>query len=153
MIIYLGADHRGFKLKEKIKAWLHMDGYNVEDLGNTKLDTSDDYPDFASKVAKKISENPDEHKGIVFCGSGVGVDIVANRFSGVRCAVAINRAQVEAASRDDHVNVLAIASDFLPEAVVQEVILAWLMNQHKEQERHMRRIEKIEKITDENNTK
>ena len=87
-MIYLGADHRGFRLKEEIKKFLAEKNYQFEDMGNLAYDPNDDYTDFAKLVAKKVSEKPEENKGILICGSGVGVDIVANKFKGVRSALA-----------------------------------------------------------------
>ena len=83
-MLYIGADHRGYKLKEILRVYLQELGYDFEDLGNKELNPDDDYPDFALGVAKKVAENPDENRGILICGSGVGVDIVANKIKGIR---------------------------------------------------------------------
>ena len=90
MIIYIGADHRGFKLKETLKQFLQREGYTVNDMGNTEYLEGDDYPDFAKLVAQKVSANPADSRGIVICASGVGVDIVANKFPNVRSALGFN---------------------------------------------------------------
>ncbi|MDP1710598.1 MAG: RpiB/LacA/LacB family sugar-phosphate isomerase, partial [candidate division WWE3 bacterium] len=86
-MIYLGTDHRGFALKEKIRQWLTEWNHEFEDLGNTVCDQTDDYPDFAAQVGRRVAENPAENRGILLCGSGVGVDVVANKFKGVRSAL------------------------------------------------------------------
>jgi len=83
-MIYLGADHRGYKLKEALKIYLQESNYVWEDLGAKELNLDDDYPDYALAVAKKVAENPEENRGILICGSGVGVDIVANKIKGIR---------------------------------------------------------------------
>lgn len=87
MKIFLGADHRGFKLKEQIKKWLSEWNYDYEDMGAFSYDENDDYPDFISKVAQKVSEDPENNKGIVLGGSGQGEAMVANKFKNVRAAV------------------------------------------------------------------
>src|SRR3990167_2156290 len=107
MKIYLGADHRGFQLKEELKQFLETN-YDVEDCGAFEKIESDDYTDFAIKVAEKVSSN-EGSRGIVICGSGVGVDITANKFPKIRCGLGINREQIKAARNDDDVNVLALA--------------------------------------------
>ena len=89
MVIYFGADHRGFDLKAVLKIAAKDAGHNPVDLGNTVFDAKDDYPDFAAKVAEKVSAEP-QSRGVIICGSGVGVDDVANRFKGVRSALAIS---------------------------------------------------------------
>ena len=86
-MIYIGADHRGYKLKEALKDYLKELNLEYEDLGALQIIFDDDYPDYAILVAKKVSENPRENRGILICGSGVGVDIVANKFKGVRSAL------------------------------------------------------------------
>lgn len=86
-MIYLGADHRGFELKEKIKTWLSEWGYEVEDCGAFEYNENDDYVDFVSKVAKKVSEDSENNKGIVLGMTGQGEAMVANKFKGIRAAV------------------------------------------------------------------
>ena len=93
MKICLAADHRGFEFKEKIKVWLGKRGCQVVDLGNDHYDPDDDYPDFAQKLVKRLL--PDQDRGILFCGSGIGVNIVANRFSGIRCGLGFTPKQVK----------------------------------------------------------
>ncbi len=79
MVIYIGADHRGFKLKESIRDFLKNKGYEVVDMGNVRYDESDDYVDFAKEVSEKVGLNPDDSRGILVCGSGVGMDMTANK--------------------------------------------------------------------------
>src|SRR5579859_2456998 len=88
MTIYLGADHRGFALKEQLKAALQQDGFDVVDLGAETLVPDDDFPVYAGKVAEKVSAAPMDSRGILVCGSGFGVDIAANKFPHVRSALA-----------------------------------------------------------------
>lgn len=115
MIVYLGADHRGFALKERIKAALADGGYDVRDLGAPSLAPDDDYPDYAAPVARAVSEDPEGRRGIVICGSGAGVDIVANKFKGVRAALALSAAHIAQVRHDDDMNVLSLAANFIAE--------------------------------------
>lgn len=144
-MIYLGTDHRGFALKEKIKGWLIEWGYRFEDLGNTVLDPDDDYPDFASQVARRVAENPTENQGIVLCGSGIGVDVVANKFKGVRSALIwsddVNL--VGMAREHDNTNVLALPADYLSDEVAQNIVRRWLETPPGTHPRFARRLEKI----------
>lgn len=143
-MIYLGADHRGYELKEKIKAWLKNWGYQFEDLGNDRLDPEDDFPDFALKVAKKLKKKGDF--GIMACGSGVGMDIVANRFPGVLCGLGCSQQQIRIAKRDDNINCLSLPADFLSEEEAKGIINIFLETQFSGGEKYLRRIEKIEKV-------
>jgi RpiB/LacA/LacB family sugar-phosphate isomerase len=143
-MIYLGADHRGFELKEKAKKWLAAWNYQVEDLGNQRLETEDDYPDFAIKVAKKLGK--EGNFGILFCGSGVGMDIVANRFPKVRCGLGFSRQQIRIAKRDDNINCLALAADFTSDDDARAIIQIFLETQFSGGEKYLRRLRKIEKI-------
>ena len=147
MLIYVGADHRGFELKESLKSFLQGRGYvEVVDFGNTKKDTDDDYPDFAAAVAEKVRRDPEGARGILICGSGAGVDIVANKFPGVRSVLAISPDQVFDARRDDDVNVLSIAADGVELKEAEEMVQIFLSTPFGREERLQRRLEKIAKI-------
>lgn len=144
MKVYIGADHRGFELKEELKDFL-MNEYEVEDLGNLALDPKDDYPDFAASVARCVAEDK-EARGIVICGSGAGVDIVANKFDGVRAVLAGSPEEIRSAREDDNVNVLALASDFTGEEEARIISQTFLETKFKNEERHARRLDKIADI-------
>lgn len=146
MLIYIGADHRGFNLKESLKLYLNEAGYEVADVGNQIYDRDDDYPDFASLVARKVSLDPENSRGVVICGSGVGVDVVANKYRNVRAALAHSPDQAMASRNDVNANVLALSSDFLTEDEVKKILMVWLQTPFSEEERHRRRLEKIEKV-------
>lgn len=146
MTIYIGSDHRGFKLKESIKTFLASQNYEVVDLGNDRYDENDDYPDFAAAVAKKVAENSEENRGILLCGSGVGVDIVANKFKGVRSALIFNPKQARLSRNDDNANVLSLAADFLSEDDAQRIINVWLKTPFSGEEKYSRRLQKIRDI-------
>ena len=146
-MIYLGADHRGYNLKEKVKQWLTEWNLEFVDLGNDRLDLEDDYPTFAAAVAKEISNIKSQisNFGILICGSGVGVDIVANRHSGVRCGLGFSVEQIKKAREDDDINCLAIAADFTDEETAKNIVKTFLETEFSGEERKRRRIDKIEK--------
>jgi ribose 5-phosphate isomerase B len=149
MKVYLGADHRGFDLKEKLKVYLAGEGYECEDLGAATLNSEDDYVDFAAKVAEEVVRNP-ETRGILACGSGAGVDIVANKFDGVRSVLASLPEEARAAREDDDVNILALASDFLNQSEAEAISKIFLETEFKGEERHKRRLNKISEIEKKN---
>ncbi len=145
-MLYIGADHRGYNLKEALKIYLNELNYDFEDLGAKELNLDDDYPDFALAVAKKVAENPDENRGVLICGSGVGVDIVANRVKGIRSALCFDAKQAQMSRNDDNANVLSLSADFISESLAKEIVKTWLETPFSGLERHARRIEKIRKI-------
>ncbi len=145
MKIYLGADHRGYLLKEKIARFLFEKGYSFEDMGALSLNPDDDYPLYAEKVASMIASSTKD-RGILVCGSGVGVLVVANKFDGVRAGLGINKEQVVAARNDDDINVLALASDFTDEKQALEMVLAFLETPFSGKAKHKKRIEDISRI-------
>jgi len=145
-MIFIGADHRGYKLKETLKTYLKELGYNVEDSGALKLNPNDDYPDFALSVAKKVAENPEKNRGILLCSSGIGVDIVANKIKGIRSALCFDAKQAKASRNDDDTNVLSLASDFISEEKAKEIVKIWLETSYAKLEKYERRLIKIKNI-------
>lgn len=143
-MIYLGVDHRGFKLKEKIKKFLAEKEYQFEDMGNFTYDPNDDYTDFAKLVAQKVSEKPEENKGILICGSGVGVDITANKFYGVRSALADDVETAKQSRAHDDTNVLSLPADEVNFETAKKIITVWLETPFSNGEKYKRRINKIE---------
>ena len=143
-MIYIGADHRGFNLKEYLKKFLMENGFEFADLGNSIYDKNDDYTDFAKLVAEKVSESPDKHKGILICGSGVGMDIAANKFHGVRSALVDNMASAKQSRLHDDANVLSLPANEIGEEHAKKIILEWLKTPFSNGEKYKRRIDKIE---------
>jgi len=143
MTIYLGADHRGFNLKEYLKRYLAAKGYQAVDLGNAVYDKDDDYPNFAKLVAEKISANPTD-RGILICGSGAGMAIVANKFPGVRAALAVNAKQAFMERNDEDVNVLSLTAEFTTPEQAEQIVEVFLKTPFSTEERHRRRVGKIE---------
>lgn len=139
MKIYIGADHRGYELKQTLLALLPTQGHEVVDCGNTQLDADDDYVVYAQEVGKHIL-NDTQAVGIVICGSGVGVDIASNRMRGVRAGLALSPAQVQHARENDHINVLALSSEFMGAEDAQACVESFLASTPLEHPRHIRRI-------------
>lgn len=149
MKIFLGTDHAGFEMKESLKTYLKELGYEVEDMGNTIYDEQDDYPDFISLVAKKVSENPEQNRGIIFGASGQGEAMTANRFKGVRAALvySCNEAIVQLSREHNNANVLSLGARFLTDWEVKHLVKIWLETDFTGEERHVRRIRKIDNVS------
>lgn len=145
MTIFIGADHRGFELKNRIMEYLQDKNIRVEDMGAYQYDAEDDYPDFAQKVAEAVLQNPSEFLGIVTCGSGVGVSIAVNRYKGIRCAIGFETDQVSHAKENDHINVLSIPSDYVTIEKAQEFIDTFIETKQKENKKYTRRTKKLDK--------
>ena len=146
MIIYFGADHRGFELKEHLKDFLKSKGYEIADLGNDHYDKDDDYPDFAEKVARKVRLDYGNALGVVICASGVGVDIVANKFRKIRSVLAATPDQAYDSRNDDDTNVLALAAEYLKPEEAERILTTWLETPFAGDERLRRRLKKIDQI-------
>src|SRR3990167_10123567 len=146
MMLYIGSDHRGYNLKEALKTYLKELNFNFEDLGALELTPDDDYPDYAVLIAKKVAGDPEKNRGILICSSGVGVDVTANKFKGVRSALLFNPEQAQMSRNDDNTNVLSLSADFIDENVAKEIIRVWLETPFSRLERHVRRLIKIKNI-------
>ncbi len=149
MKIYIGADHRGYKLKEKIAIWLFELGYTFFDLGALTLNPNDDFTKYAEEVASLVARN-DDSKGILLCGSGVGVNVVANKFDGIRAGIGKTASQVMAARKDDDMNVLVIASDFTKDQEARDMLATFLETKFSGKKRHLRRLNEIGKLEENN---
>lgn len=139
-MLYLAADHRGFNTKEELKQYFSQKNIQFSDLGAFELNPNDDYPDYAQAMARNIQEGD---RGILLCGSGVGIDIAANRFENIRAGVALNEEQVKAARQDDDINVLVLADDYKSTDEIKKLVEVFLSTEFSGQERHIRRINKI----------
>lgn len=146
MIIYLAADHAGFALKEELKERLRAASYRVEDQGAFKLEPGDDYPDFVSIAARLVAADPANNRAIVIGGSGQGEAMVANRYPGVRAAVYYGGDErIIALSREhNNANILSLGARFLSEAEAWRAVEEWLKIPFSGDERHLRRIAKID---------
>ena len=143
-MIYIGADHRGYDIKEKIKLYLKDQELEYEDLGNFKYEKNDDFPEFANLVVEKVLEDPERNRGLLICGSGVGMDMAANRNKNIRSALAMTPEMAIASRKSDNTNVLSLGADFIGEKKVEEIIEAWLGASFSGEERHQRRLTRID---------
>ena len=143
-IIPIAADHAGFDLKEILKGEISKLGFEPQDLGATTEDPEDDYPDFAHPLAKKISRG-DAKRGILLCGSGIGVDIVANRYPHVRAALAWAPKIAELSRQHNDSNVLVIPARFVSTEEAVDMVKRWLSTPF-EGGRHSRRVDKIDEL-------
>lgn len=140
--VFIGADHGGFELKEKIKTHLIERGYQVEDCGATSLNPDDDYPEFAFAVAEKVAADQ-YSRGILLCRSGVGMTIAANKVPGARAATLHSEAEAAHARSHDDVTIAALPADFLTEQQIFATLGVFLVTPFSEEERHTRRLQKI----------
>ena len=146
MVIYIGSDHRGFELKGKIADFLKQRGYSVVDMGDDKYNENDDYPIFAMKVAEQVSREFETSRGILICGSGAGVSIVANKFLHVRAVLASSPDQAYDARNEDDANILALGANYLNEETAEKIVLSWVETPYAGEERFQRRIEEISRL-------
>ncbi len=168
MKIYLATDHAGFDLKEKIKAFLLNKKFAVEDCGALAFNKDDDYPDFISKAAEQVSKDPENARGIVFGSSGQGEAMVANKFKNVRCAlfyapvIPAHNVDISGRTSDDpfemirltrehnNANMLSLGAKILTEEAALKAVELWLNAPFTNEERHVRRIDKIKAIENKN---
>ncbi|MBU2101585.1 RpiB/LacA/LacB family sugar-phosphate isomerase [Patescibacteria group bacterium] len=146
MIIYIGADHRGFNLKEQLKAFLQESGYTVSDLGAEAILKEDDYIDYAKAVAEKVSMDPTNSKGVLVCGSGVGMDIAANKFANVRSVLAMSPDHVMASRNDDDTNIVSLGANFIDTETAKRIVSVWLQTPFSGEEEDRRRIEQLKNL-------
>jgi ribose 5-phosphate isomerase B len=140
MRIAIGCDHRGFSVKTKIIDLLHRLGHEVEDRGTHSADAVD-YPDVAAIVAREVADGKAE-RGILICGSGIGMAIAANKIPGIRAAPCHDDLTAEMSRRHNDLNVLCLSADMLGERLIDRMVEIWLATDF-EGGRHARRVEKI----------
>lgn len=150
MKIYLGSDHAGFELKEKLKPFLKELGHEIEDKGAFKFDPEDDYPDFIRPVAQAVAADP-ESRGIILGGSGQGEAMVANRIRGVRAAVfyggdwvGLGQSVIQLSRDHNNANILSLGARFIKPENAMHIVDVWLKVPFSNEPRHQRRVEKID---------
>ncbi len=146
MRIYLGADHRGFELKEQIKQWLGENDYEVEDVGNHIFDPEDDFVDPAFKVGEMIEGADASDRGILICGSGHGVEMVANRFPHVRAVNGFNSEVTRQSREHEDANILVLPSDWVEYPDACERVEIFLQTEVDKGEKYERRRSRIANI-------
>jgi len=155
MKIFVGTDHAGFTLKEKLIASLKVQGYDVVDKGAYEYNESDDYPDFITPVAREVSKDPEAVRGIILGATGQGEAMDANKFPHVRAMVYYGEAKcivddesnviVRAREHNDS-NILSLGARYLTEETMLSAVNLWLETPYSKEERHVRRLEKIDNI-------
>jgi ribose 5-phosphate isomerase B len=140
MKIAVGSDHRGFEVKRRIILSLQQMGHEVQDLGASGRD-SVDYPDFAFEVGKAVGEGRAD-RGVLICGTGIGMCIAANKVKNVRAAPCHDSITAEMSRRHNDANVLCLSADLLGEELIERMLRIWLETPF-ESGRHARRVEKI----------
>ncbi len=150
MKIALGCDHAGFALKDTVAQQVKSLGHEVLDMG-TSSEKSVDYPDFAAKVAQAVAAGQAQ-RGILICGSGVGVCITANKTKGIRACVCHDAYSARQAVEHDGLNVLCLGARIIGPATAQELVTRFLQATPSSEERHLRRLHKVQ-ILEENNFK
>jgi len=146
MKIYLGADHNGFERKKELTDYLRRSGYEVVDESNVKLEPEDDFPQFASRVINAMRAEGDEARGILLCGSGQGMCMAANRFKGIRAALASDQEDARSARNDDDSNVLCLSSRYLDFDTTVGIVHTWLMTPFAGASRFKRRIAQLDDL-------
>ena len=143
MNIIISNDHAGVELKNKVKEYLETEGHSLKDVGNNDGE-SVDYPDIIHPLAKEISENKDD-KGIIMCGTGNGVSMVANKYEGVRAGLCWSKEIAELVRKHNNANVLSLPARFIPIENALEIVKVFLETDFEEGGRHERRVGKIDK--------
>lgn len=142
--IYLGSDHAGFELKEKIRHWLEKNKVFYEDLGNFLLDPKDDYPDFAEKVAKKTVKN--NSLGILLCGSAQGMGIAANKIKGARAVIPFSIKEARLSKEHTNANIICLSGWYTHSHRAFKILEAFLTTPFSGEQRHLRRLNKIKNL-------
>jgi len=141
MKIAIGADHAGFGLKHEIAEMLRAAGHNVIDEGTNNTESTD-YPDYAASVGRAVADGSAD-RGILVCGTGVGMTIAANKINGVRAALAVNPEEVQLTRRHNDANVLALSANYTDAPTANQFVKLFLETELERGCRHERRIQKI----------
>lgn len=141
-MLYITSDHAGLELKTQIIKHLKDQNFMFEDMGPFEFDKNDDYPDFVMHTMIKVQANPN-NKAILICKNGIGVCMMANKFAGIRCGLSWNVEHAVSGRHDDDTNVLALPAGYIQEKTALEVVDAWLDAPFSNEERHIRRIQKV----------
>ena len=146
MKIYIGADHAGYELKNKLVLWLKEQGHEMTDFGAHEFNPTDDYPDFIEPVARAIASDPERSRGIILGGSGQGEAMDANRFPGIRAAEFYGGDLniVKIAREHNDANILSLGTRFVSEEEAKKAVELFLNTLFSGDERHIRRIKKID---------
>lgn len=144
-MIYIAADHAGFSLKEELKKYLGGLGYEYKDMGAFEFNPQDDYPDFSLLVAQRVSQESGS-LGILICGSGIGVCIVANKVRGIRASLVNDEFTARQSREHNDANILCLGGKVLEVEMAKKIVKVWLEASFSAEERHVRRLKKIEEM-------
>lgn len=142
MKIVIGADHAGYDMKQSAVEYLKQRGHDVTDVGTHEPGKPDDYPDFAALVAKQMQSGQAD-RGILICGSGVGVSVAANKFKGIRAAVCHDHYSAQQGVEHDDMNVLVLGSRVIGPNVALDLMDGYLAAKFSGEPRHVRRLAKV----------
>ncbi len=144
-MVYIGADHGGFQLKEELKAYLTSNGVEIEDMGASNLNPNDDYTDFIIPVSRKVATTPGS-LGIVIGRSGNGEAIAANKIDGIRAALCLNEKMAEKSRDHNNANILSLGADYISLEEAKKIVQIFLDTNFSNEERHVRRLAAIEQL-------
>ncbi|WP_054025475.1 ribose 5-phosphate isomerase B [Bacillus sp. FJAT-28004] len=150
MKIAIGADHAGYRLKDVVVPFLLSLGHEIEDVG-CNCDQSVDYPDYALPVCDLVTSGKAE-RGILICGTGIGMTIAANKVRGIRCALVNDMFSAQATREHNDTNVLALGERVVGPGVALEIIRIWLDTPFSNGERHVGRLNKVKQIEEQNSS-
>jgi len=145
MRISIGADHAGFEMKKMLIEFIEKLGHTVHDVGTFEPDKPDDYPDYATLVAEDIRSG-NAQRGLLVCGSGVGVSVAANKFKGIRAGLCHDHYSAHQGVEHDDMNVLVLGARIIGPMMAQDAAQAFLNASFSGEERHVRRLEKVKGI-------
>lgn len=145
MKISIGADHAGYEMKQQLIQWIQQQGHTVHDVGTFEPNKPDDYPDYAILVAEEILTGKAD-RGVLVCGSGVGVSVAANKFKGIRAGLCHDHYSAHQGVEHDDMNVLVLGSRIIGPMMAQDVAEAFLKATFSGEERHVRRLNKVKRI-------
>lgn len=148
MKIYLGADHNGFVFKQQIADLLTNSGFDVVDSGDKRLDPNDDFPQFASRaVAALLADSDETSRVILLCGSGQGMCMAANRYTGIRAALGWSVEAARSSRNDDNSNVLCLPAEGISFEQIQPIVLTWLATPFAGAARFKRRLRELDELS------
>ncbi len=143
MTVYFGSDHAGLELKQSLRTHLEEKGFKVIDIGVFKVEPPADYPEIAHEVGEKVRENPGS-KGILVCGTGIGMCMAANKITGIRGANCESVATVEMSRKHNDANILCLGGRVLKSELARQMVDIFMSTAFEGGERHVRRVAKIE---------
>lgn len=146
MKIIIGSDHRGFVMKEELIAYLNRKKISVEDIGPFEYNKKDDYVDYARQVGLRVQKSRGKNRGILLCGSGLGVCIAVNKISGILATNVWNTHIAKLARQDDHSNVLCLPAEHISVEQAKKIVKVWLETDIDPAPRHKRRVRKIKNL-------